>query len=111
MASSDVAELHGVAWAFMYLLQYGVADIGPAEICFDSTYAHGMSCSFFSPNTNFDIVKVVAGLYDMLLAVRPVTWLHEPSHEGLPFNEFADIAAKYQTKHTLTGHTRSPASL
>ena len=70
-----------------------------------------MSCSFSSPNTNHSIVKVVAGLYDMFTAVRPIAWLHEPSHEGLPFNEFADIAAKWQTKHTTIGHTRSPASL
>ena len=111
VAFSDVAELHGVAWAFMYLLQYNATDIGATEICFDSTYAHGMSCSFYSPNTNFTIVKVVAGLYDMLQTVMPVAWRHESSHEGLPFNEVADIAAKWQTKHTEFGHNRSPASL
>ena len=40
----------------------------------------------------------------------PVAWRHESSHERLPFNEFADIAAKRQTKHTEFGHNISPAS-
>ena len=108
--SSDVAELHGLAWALIYLLQFNGSIFQSVEVCFDSTYAHGTACAFYSSQHNVAIATIVAGLQEMVQTITSISWRHEPSHEGLPFNELADTAAKWQRRHLESGHLRSPAS-
>ena len=77
----------------MFCLQHVFRDV---ELCFDSTYTHGMATSIYNPNVHEDLVVVLAGIRDMLAAVSNVTWTHESSHEWLPYNGFADVTAKFQ---------------
>ena len=82
------------------------------QICFDSTYAFGMGASLYMPNTNHALVTIASGLCELLRASTSITWLHEPSHEGLPFNEFADVGAKWQRTRLPGAHSlQSPATM
>ena len=103
--SSDVAVSHGLSWALMYVAQFGGKYVPRVQICFDSTCPFGMGASFYNPNTNHALVIAVSGLCDLLRAATHISWLHEPSHEGLPFNEFADVGAKWQRTSSPCEHS------
>lgn len=110
-ASSDIAELHSLAWGLMYGIQFGGNLVQRIEVCFDFTYAFGMGNCFYSPKTNHTIVVFAAGLCDLLKATTQLPRRHESSHEGLPFNEFADVGAKWQRRRHYEGtELTSPAS-
>ena len=65
----------------------------------------------YTPNTNHTVVTVLARLCELLKATTEIQWKHEPSHEGLPFNEFADVGSKAQRKlHDTAAEVWSPAS-
>ena len=57
--SSDVAEVHALAWAMMFCLQHAFRDV---ELCFDSTYAHGMATSVYIPRVHDALITILAGL-------------------------------------------------
>ena len=78
----------------MYGIQFGGRLVQQIELCSDSKYAHGMGNCLFSSSTRHTLVAIVVGLCDMLRASSELFWLHEPSHEEVPFNEFADVGAK-----------------
>lgn len=106
--SADVAELHALAWSVMFSLQFTVANI---EFNFDSLYAHGMATAFYEAKANCIATTILAGLHSMLEQKANVKWTHEKSHIALPYNEFADVAAKHEMRN---GHPAyqisSPAS-
>ena len=57
------------------------------------------------------LIGVIAGLREMLQTFAEVYWTHEPSHEELPSNEFADVGAKHQRRqHDTALEMSSPAS-
>ena len=61
--SSDVAELHAMAWATMWCLQYC---IGSVTLCYGSRYARGDANSLYNTSVNKTIVKVLSGLTEIL---------------------------------------------
>ena len=100
-----------MAWVIMYCLQFRHGHLAPVEICFDSTYAHGMATAVYRPWAHVPLIGILAGLREMLQTFAEVYWTHEPSHEGLPFNEVADVGEKHQRRqHDTALEISSPAS-
>lgn len=109
-ASCGVGEIHGVTWALMYVLQLNRVLTPRVGILFDPMHAFGTACSVYRNNVHAKLAAVSAGICEMVKSITTLSWVHEPSHEQHPFDEFADVGAKWRRKHgDAMGQWSSPA--
>ena len=99
ISSNYVAELSGIAWALLFLLQLPVAP--DTTIHFDSVSA----ADAVQNRTNGSAEPLLVCLVQTFLAIAasraPVAFRHVAAHSGHPWNEYADrAAAAVLTKHT-----------
>ena len=68
-------------------------------IFFDSKYAGGIAQAHSNPVANGEISKIAAGLTLLAGQIIDIRWQHENGHANLPWNEFADVAAKWAARN------------
>ena len=94
------AELSGIAWALKHAPQYA-GTLGPVTIFYDCMYASDTAQALCVAKANGIIAKITSGLALLLAQFGALHWIHEKGHHELPWNEFADVAAKWACKQTF----------
>ena len=108
--TSSCAELSGIVWALKHAIQHG-SFLPRADIFFDSEYAGDIAQAHSNPKANGEISKIAAGLALLAGQIIDVRWQHENGHANLPWNEFADVAAKWAARNQeMVQQTPSPCS-
>ena len=102
--TSSAAELSGVTWALQVVLQHAT-QIEAAEIWYDSKYASGIAQAFFNPSAHSELAVVAAGLNLPAQQLCGLTWHYEAGHKGNPWNEAADVMAKFTCRDNTQSFT------
>ena len=80
--------------ALKHALQFS-GKLGPVTIYYDCMYASDTAQAQCEAKANVSIAKIAAGLSLLLAQFGPLHWTHEKGHHGSPWDEFADVAAKW----------------
>ena len=88
-----------LTWAFQVSIQFAGA-IAEVEIWYDSKYASGLAQAFLKPSAHSTLAVIAAGLDGLLRQLTKLSWHYEAGHKGNPWNEAADVTAKFAC-HTL----------